>query len=307
MANFRTHVTTSTVLGCGYAAAGAMAGVPIETSLVAGGLCGVSGMLPDIDSDSGIPLRESMSFMAAVVPMLLVDRLQTLGLSYDGMVLCASGIYFFIRFGVARLIARFTVHRGMFHSIPAALIFSGLAFMMCGCLDLRLRYFKAGGVFLGFMSHLILDEIYSVEWKRGRWNLKSSAGTAVKFWGDNGWANLSCYAKLLVVAVMILGEPEVMDRLATRNPELAHRLERYTQRLEVLPEAIRSAERQMWSPGATQPGIGQPAPGGFAPNRSDGVSPPITTPPAEAGVSATPNREETIYDSAKRWFGRFWE
>ena len=303
MANFRTHVTTSTLLGCGYAAAGAMAGLPAETALVAGGLCGVSGMLPDIDSDSGIPLRESMCFMAAVVPMLLVDRLQTLGLSYDGLVLCAGGIYLFVRFGIARLIARFTVHRGMFHSVPAALIFAGLAFMMCGCLDLRLRYFKAGGVFLGFMSHLLLDELYSVEWKRGRWNLKSSSGTAVKLWGEDGWANLSCYAKLLVVAGMILGEPDVMQRLATRNPELAQRLERYTQRLEVLPDAILSAERQLWTPGTTQP-----AAGGFAPNRSDGVvPPPITIPATQDGASATKNREQTIYDTAKRLFGRFWE
>jgi hypothetical protein len=172
--------------------------------------------------------------------------------------------------------------------------------MMCGCLDLRLRYFKAGGVFLGFMSHLVLDEVYSVEWKRGRWNLKSSAGTAVKLWGTDGWANLSCYAKLLVVAVMIVGEPDVMDRLSTRNPELAHRLERYTQRLEVLPEAIRNAERQMWAPGTAQFGTEQSNQGGFAPNRSDGAS----APPTDASAST---QDETIYDTARRWIGQFWD
>lgn len=298
MADFYTHVTTSTLLGCGYAAAGAITGMPVETSLVAGGLCGVSGMLPDIDSDSGIPLRESMCFMAAVVPMLLVDRLQTLGLSYDGMVLCAAGIYLFVRFGVARLIARFTVHRGMFHSVPAALIFSGLAFLMCGCLDIRLRYFKAGGVFLGFMSHLVLDEIYSVEWKRGRWNLKKSSGTAVKMWGRDTWGNVSCYVKLLVVAAMILGEPDVMDRLASRNPELARRLERYARPLESLPEAVRNAERNMWAPNLPPT---TPAESRFSPNRSDGtILPPNSNANAE-------KQDNSIYDTAKRWFGGFWE
>src|SRR5690606_22293726 len=103
MAGFQTHVTFSTVLGCGYAGAGMFYGMPTETSLVAGALCGVSGMLPDIDSDSGIPLRESMCFVAALAPMLLVHRLQTLGLSYDGMVLSALAVYFFIRFGVSKL------------------------------------------------------------------------------------------------------------------------------------------------------------------------------------------------------------
>src|SRR5690606_24591955 len=119
---------------------------------------------------------------------------QTLGLSYDGMVLSALAVYFFIRFGVSKLIKRFTVHRGMFHSIPAGLVFAGLAFLLCGCLDLHLRYYKSGAVFLGFMSHLLLDEIYSVEWQGGRWRLKSSAGTAIKLWGPEAWANFSCYA-----------------------------------------------------------------------------------------------------------------
>ena len=96
--------------------------------------------------------------------------------------------------------------------------------MICGGTDdLNIRYFKAGGVLAGFMSHLILDEIYSVEWKSGAWRLKKSFGTAIKFWGDDGWANFSCYAKLVVVGGMILGEPSVMQQLQSRNPELARR------------------------------------------------------------------------------------
>ena len=79
------------MLGAGYAALGAYYGLPIEAALVAGGLCGVGGMLPDIDSDSGVPVRETMGFAAAVTPMLLVDRFQHLGLNYEQMVL-AGGV-----------------------------------------------------------------------------------------------------------------------------------------------------------------------------------------------------------------------
>ena len=86
--------------------------------------------------------------------MLLVDRFQHLGLNYEQMVLAAGVTYCFVRFGVARLLMRYTVHRGMFHSIPALLIFTGLAFLLCGFGNLHLRYFKAGGVFLGVLSHL---------------------------------------------------------------------------------------------------------------------------------------------------------
>ena len=234
MAGFRMHITTSSVLGCGYAGAGIVYGAHVDTCLVAGALCGVSGMLPDLDSDYGVPLRESMCFAAATVPMLLMERFASLGLRHDEMVLLGVSLYLFVRFGVTKLIRKYTVHRGMFHSIPAGLIFAGLAFLICGGQDLEVRYFKAGGVLLGFMSHLVLDEIYSVDLKRLR--LKKSFGTALKFWGDDGWANFSTYAKLAVVVVMILGEPAVMERIEIRNPEFARRYQNLQERVSTLGE-----------------------------------------------------------------------
>ena len=215
MANFRTHIAFSTTLGCGYAGLGYVLGAPAETAVLAGGLCGVSGMLPDIDSDKGIPLRETMAFAAAVVPLLSIDRMQALGLSYESIVLAGAAMYLAIRFGVARLLAKYTVHRGMFHSIPAALVFAGLAFLLTGCGNLELRYYKAGAVFVGYLSHLVLDEVYSVEFSRGRFRLKRSFGTALKWWSRSLWANVSTYAKLIVVVTAILSEPSIMKRYGT--------------------------------------------------------------------------------------------
>ena len=53
-----------------------------------------------------------------------------------------------------------------------------------------------GGVLIGFMSHLILDEVWAVQW-RGGLRLKSSFGTALKLWDKVWWANISAYAKLI--------------------------------------------------------------------------------------------------------------
>ena len=223
MAGFKMHVTVSSCLGCGYAGAGFFyAGMPLDTSLLAGAMCGFSGMLPDLDSDYGTPLRETMAFTAATVPMLLLHRFQSLGLRPDEMALLGISVYLFMRFGLTNMIRKYTVHRGMFHSIPAGLTFAGIAFLISGdSTDVNVRCFKAGAVFAGFMSHLILDEIYSVEWKSGAWHLKKSAGTAFKLWGQDGWANFSCYTKLLVVGGMILGEPSVMKQIEARNPDVA--------------------------------------------------------------------------------------
>jgi hypothetical protein len=216
MAGFKTHITTSTILGIGYGAgAYGMYHFPPSTCILAGGLCGVSGMLPDIDSDSGRPLRESMSFGAAVVPMMMVDRFHAMGMNLEEIILAGGAIYLLIRFGLAAILKRFTVHRGMFHSIPAAAISGLSAFLAFGCERLDLRYFVAGAVVLGFMSHLILDEIWSIEMKRGIPHLKSSFGTAMKFWGDSIGSNMLTYALTAALTFFAVNDPAWMSKLGT--------------------------------------------------------------------------------------------
>lgn len=213
MAGFKTHVTFSSVIGVGYAAGGyAMYDMPWPSCLIAGGLCSVAGMLPDLDSGSGRPIRESMGFAAAVVPVMLIQRFQAMQISYELMILAAIGLYLLIRFGGAWALSKYTVHRGMFHSIPAAILAGLVAFLLTGCnnIDLDVRIFKAGGLFAGYMSHLLLDEIWSIEWHHGLMRTKKSFGTALKLWGHDMWGNLSVYVKLAVVAFLVFGETELL-------------------------------------------------------------------------------------------------
>ncbi len=209
MAGFKTHITVSSLVGVGYGAAALlMYDVPWPTCVLAGGLCGVSGMLPDIDSNSGTPLRESMAFAAAVVPMMLLHRFQQWGLSHEMMILAGAGVYLLIRFGGAALLRRYTVHRGMFHSLPAALVFGEIAFLLASG-DEVLRLYKAGAVVLGYVIHLLLDELYSIEWHHGHLRFKQSFGTALKLFGHGWWSNISVYAKLALLTAVILWEPQL--------------------------------------------------------------------------------------------------
>lgn len=207
MADFKTHITASSLLGIGYGAAGHfMYDLPLPSCVLAGALCGASGMLPDIDSGPGRPLRESLAFAAAVVPMMLVDRLEQLGLSQESIVLAGGAIYLLVRFGLGAFLRRYTVHRGMFHSVPAAIIFGELAFLLASG-DLDLRIYKAGGVVAGYLAHMLLDEFYSIEWYRGRLRFKKSFGTGLKLFGHSLWANLTTYAKLAALTYIVLHEP----------------------------------------------------------------------------------------------------
>jgi membrane-bound metal-dependent hydrolase YbcI (DUF457 family) len=252
-------------------------------------------MLPDLDSDYGTPLRETMCFTSAILPMLLLNRFASLGLKHDEMALLTVSIYLFMRFGVTNMIRKYTVHRGMFHSIPACLIFAGLGFLICGTSDLNVRYFKSGGVVLGFMSHLVLDEIYSVEWKSGRWRLKKSSGTALKFWGDDAWANFSTYAKLVVVAAMVIGEPSVMKQIQARNPQFAATYQGFHDQFENVaggwsPERAAQALQAQIIPQANQPMPQQP-PTLFQPQRYDTPTPAYQQhqPPDYTAPTSAPN------------------
>ena len=224
MAGIKTHISTSTALGVVYGAGGVALGIPWETSLVAGGLCAVSGMLPDLDSDSGIPLRETSTFLAAMVPVMLIHRFEQLGLTNEQMILAAGAVYVLIRFVLVEVFKRYTVHRGMWHSYPAAAIAGLGAFLICSNDEVGLRMFKAGGVVLGFMSHLVLDEIWSIERGRLGWRMKKSAGTALKFYSKSTWSNVSTYGKLLVLVLLVFGDDFLMTRMQSLTNQVHPRV-----------------------------------------------------------------------------------
>ncbi|HAY79115.1 MAG TPA: metal-dependent hydrolase [Planctomycetaceae bacterium] len=219
MADFKTHISASTTIGVGYGIAGYFNGMTWDSCIVAAGLCSVSGMLPDLDSDSGIPIRETITFAAAVVPMLMIDRFQEFGLTHAQMVALGVLIYVAIRFGIAEIFKRYTVHRGMWHSVPAALTATLLGFLICSCNELDERIYKALAVFIGFMTHLVLDEMYSIDLRGVR--IKKSFGTAIKFFSTRSmWANISTYGKLIIVALLAFSDPVLMEKYGDREPHL---------------------------------------------------------------------------------------
>jgi len=208
MASFRTHISFSTALGVAYGGvAGVLYDVPVPTCILAGGLCSVSGMLPDLDSHAGRPLRESMSLAAAVISMMITHRFRRFGMSPESAILAAAGVYLLVRFGAAELLRRFTVHRGMFHSLPAAAVFGLLEFLLAPSEDVQLRMYLGGAVVIGYVSHLLLDELWSVEVHRGRLRLKPTFGTAMKLFSRAWGPTLLVYLQLLVLAYVACKEP----------------------------------------------------------------------------------------------------
>lgn len=212
MAAFRQHVTFSSVLGVGYAASLTYAGMEWTHSVLAGGLCGVAGMLPDLDSDSGKPVRELFGLAAAIAPLLLMRRLERITESPEGAILLAALLYVLIRFGASWLFKMLTVHRGMFHSLPAALIAGELAFLAHDCPEPNGRLILAGGVLVGFLSHLVLDELSSVDAAGLR--LNKSAGSAMKLFSRSWTATLLTWILLAGLSYAVVADqPAVVTKV----------------------------------------------------------------------------------------------
>ncbi|MBL8824756.1 MAG: metal-dependent hydrolase [Planctomycetia bacterium] len=223
MAAFREHIAFSTVLGVGYAVGLKSLGFEPAQAVLAGSICSLSGMLPDLDSDSGRPVREMFSFIAAACSILIFHKLGDGNLEFR--LLLAGGMYLFMRFGFSYLFKQLTVHRGMCHSIPAALIAAISAYLLFVSEGDRIALAMAGGVLIGFVSHLLLDEIYAVDFRGLKPKLNQFAGSALKLFSKNtaatvvtwGLLFLLSYRVAVVEGVLPEGLPSVADLREARN------------------------------------------------------------------------------------------
>lgn len=208
MASFREHVTFSSLLGVGFAAVGSYAfGFTPAQSLLGGFLAGVGGMLPDLDSPTGKPGKEIFSLTAAAVPMVLIGHVLAwtrLPPETETVMLLLLAMYCGIRYGLAWLVSKLSVHRGMFHSVPAMLIAAELIYLTYPSQLTTVRLYMGAGIALGFFSHLLLDEIYSFKWSGALPGVKRSFGTALKFFGPSFGATAFTYALLATMSFLTL-------------------------------------------------------------------------------------------------------
>ena len=213
MGNFKQHITCSTATGIAAAGIAYHFGFAPPVCLVSAGLCSFAGMLPDVDSDTSKSFQECIYLTAGIGCILTASKLRDYGIDSDLAMLGGAFIFLLIRFGLAPLIKRITIHRGMIHSIPMAVLSGEITFfVVTGTVEDRLV--KAAALTAGYISHLILDEVYSIDSAGKTLRLKQSFGTALK------WTNPKKKNEVTVLYVLIccLGyavciNPEVVERV----------------------------------------------------------------------------------------------
>jgi len=185
MANFQTHFNVAaftSALGAGTMYYSGLVDKPEATLLFAGGIIG--GILPDIDSDNSTPTKIMQYIFANLISFFVLFKyiglypIGNLILIWIGSFLSVMGLFYIFK--------KFTSHRGMFHSIPAAIIFwfsFSLLFYYIFKYNSLISWYFGMFIFIGYITHLILDEVYSVDISGAR--MKKSFGTALKFFNKD--------------------------------------------------------------------------------------------------------------------------
>ena len=199
MADFKAHTSVGTLWGV---LLGTVSVISDFCSLIGGivilFLAATSSAAPDIDSDTGRPRELVLSFLGIAIPIVLLFNISDSTSSEN--ILAATLISFFlVRYILGYLLAKFTVHRGLWHSIPAAVLCSEITYLLFFDLPVKVRLLYALSAFGGFISHLLLDEMYSV--KVLALDTKRSFGTALKFTGSSKLQTFLLYFLILCSAV----------------------------------------------------------------------------------------------------------
>lgn len=207
MASYQGHLSLSSSLGMMYGLTGLFVyDLDWGPVFLGAGLTTLGGLLPDLDSQSGVPVRELFNLAAAAVPFLIIKRLLNADFTPEQTLVILSGLYLFIRYGLSNIFKKLTVHRGMFHSIPAMFIAGMTVFLIYESPNWHYRIFLAAGTMFGFLSHLVLDEIYSVDMNGIKLSINQFAGTALKFYSRSWKANLFCYFLFFAMVFLCLVE-----------------------------------------------------------------------------------------------------
>jgi len=207
MANFATHIGAGTVVSGALATVTLAADVIAPENLIAVTLAGVLGsVLPDIDLKDSRASRALFSGLAVFFSFIVLF-LNAPKYSIAELWLLWLGSFLLVRYAAEALFHRFSYHRGIWHSITAGLFFWFLTAIVFYYVLQRhegVAWLAGGFMFIGYITHLILDEMYSVNLMGQR--LKKSFGSAMKLFDDKKPGESATVA-ILAVILFLLAPP----------------------------------------------------------------------------------------------------
>jgi branched-subunit amino acid transport protein len=203
MANFPTHIAVGTIVSGALATVTLAANVVEPENLVAVTLAGVVGsVLPDIDLKESRPSQAMFACLAVFFSFVVLFSLQN-KYSVVEMLVLWLGTLVLVRYLGRNLFFHFSYHRGIWHSLLAAVFWACMTAIVYSKLLGRnegVAWLAGGFMVVGYLTHLVLDEIYSVDFKDA--HIKRSFGTAVKLFDYSHLVDSSLMAVATVLVFL---------------------------------------------------------------------------------------------------------
>lgn len=187
MANFKTHLL------------GGVASYAVSTYLFwnqgnqttflyIGTMSIIGSLFPDIDSDTSKTIRYFFRGLTIAILLLVSRNLYLNSVDYKKSAFILISIPFIVLYLIKPLFSKMTSHRGIYHSIPMGLTISLLILYIP---FISYKFIIASSFMLGFLTHLILDEIYStINFSGIIIKPKKSFGTALKWFAPSISSNI---------------------------------------------------------------------------------------------------------------------
>jgi hypothetical protein len=186
LGNYRQHITFASFLGVGYAwGAYTLAGIHWMYGSVAALLATLGGLLPDLDSASGVELKGFTGILGVLTALAVWQKMGQVEPppAFEFHLWAVVCSFVIVRHGLRRVMTRLAVHRGISHSLPTCAVWGALSYLFYPTDNHALRVVMGIAVMIGFLSHLLLDEICSVDLRGARVN--KAFGTAIKLWAPS--------------------------------------------------------------------------------------------------------------------------
>ncbi len=198
MANFKTHLLGGVA---SYAASTYLFwNQGNKTTFLYIGIMSIVGSLfPDIDSDTSKTIRYFFRGLTILTLLIVSGNLYINSIDYRKSAFILISIPFLIIYFIKPVFAKLTSHRGIYHSIPMGLTVSLLILYIP---FISYKFIISSSFMLGFLTHLLLDEIYSSVTISGlRIKPKKSFGTALKWFAPSLYANIILNIILLLLII----------------------------------------------------------------------------------------------------------
>lgn len=181
MADFNTHIFgAAAIVSLGATCCTKLLSLGMSDGLMLTLTGMVGGVLPDIDLKQSQPSRVLFSLLGIIAALAwLFANIP----DYTGLELWLSSIvvYLLVRFPLWWVFHSVTTHRGILHSLIAAImagvLMTAVAWQQLEANELQ-SWLLGGFMTLGYLIHLVLDEIYSVDFTGVR--IRRSFGSALK-------------------------------------------------------------------------------------------------------------------------------